>query len=264
MGDVAPERGARGFPEQRTHGSPFADQEDSAGPCPVPVVLLWGPWAVALWEWLLPQMSPRSPRCCRSSFTPTPPALNPRLGHNQTKVAEGPPNPSLFSALCCNRMPGRWGPKSPSSWLSGLGGLPGGGIQRQEKAGSGRQGTGSCREQGDVGAQPALPLKAGLRLAGLSFPTYPVKAFPTLEPVFLLNEEACRQRDLIPGNQGPQTGRSLDKARSVPQLTNVPFLPLAGSSVSFSTRLINREVPTSILYVTFEIMMGLSFRDTGV
>lgn len=61
--------------------------------------------------------------CLRSSFYSAPPALSLRLGPSQRllRSLQIPAFSLLFAAV---RRPGRWGPKSPSSWLPGLGGLP--------------------------------------------------------------------------------------------------------------------------------------------
>lgn len=45
-----------------------------------------------------PNISQECPHL-RSSLSSVPPALNPKLGESQTKVAEAPPNPPLLSAL---------------------------------------------------------------------------------------------------------------------------------------------------------------------
>lgn len=59
----------------------------------------------------------------RSSFYSAPPALSLRLGPSQRllRSLQIPTCSLLFAAV---RRPGRRGPKSPSSWLPGLGGLP--------------------------------------------------------------------------------------------------------------------------------------------
>lgn len=98
--------------------------EGRAGaPCPLPSSLLWGPRGFGPVRMVAAPNANQERPCLRSSFYSAPPALSLRLGPSQRllRSLQIPAFSLLFAAV---RRPGRWGPKSPSSWLPGLGGLP--------------------------------------------------------------------------------------------------------------------------------------------
>lgn len=66
------------------------------------------------------------------------------------------------------------------------------------------------------------------------------------------------------GIQGPQTGRSLDKAGSIFLVTSMPSLPLASSSVSSNTHLLStaRRCPLPHCNLS-ETRMGLIVKDVS-
>lgn len=108
------------------------DQEDSAGFgrqgwCSLSPPLFPAVGPPRLWSCengCCPKCQPGAPLPQdRSSFYSAPPALSLRLGPSQRllRSLQIPAFSLLFAAV---RRPGRWGPKSPSSWLPGLGGLP--------------------------------------------------------------------------------------------------------------------------------------------
>lgn len=122
------------------------------------------------------------------------PCPKPEVGP-KPKATEVPPNPSLFSALCCSQKAWEMGPQvsellAPWAWRAARRGSQG---QEQEKAGSSRQSTGGfgeCPGQGwgDLRSRPALPLLGPGpwaprqdSVSRLSYPICKMKAFPAPE-----------------------------------------------------------------------------------